>query len=277
MLLFVASFMLCTSFVASVGAACSNPNQQSCSNDYGVNEVYFGTGGALCDPTNPSLSEHSTNYCAKTSVGETGVGNTLGALYQAQAGFNTNREPSLAVLINDSQCTNVNPSTAGSSFNAGNLTTGSVAHVTGNFSVLSYLASGYVVQTVGTAPSYTSGTTHFLTTLSNATPAVGTEGFGMNLVGNTGTGYGASAFGYGVSQLPDATFGFGQASPPNGSLSLGYNAADKFSYRNGDQIAYSNKSSGVTCYFPSYVFSISPATPAGIYTFSQSIVVTSTY
>ena len=250
----------------AIVAACADPSQQSCSSSYGVSETYFGTGGALCDPGDPA-SEHSTNYCAKTSVGETGVGNTLGTVYQAQAGFNTDRLPSLAVMVNDSQCTTVNPSTSGSSFNVGNLTTGSVSHVTANFSVMSYLASGYVVKTRGTAPSYTSGgNTHFLTTLSNATPSAGTEGFGMNLKQNTILG----GFGFNRSQLPDATFGFGEPSS-------GYDTADQFSYTNGAQIASSAKSSGVTCYFPSYVFAISNLTPAGQYSFNQSIVVTSTY
>ena len=261
-----ALLLLCLGLSGSA-AACSNPAQQSCSSSYGVDEVFFGAGGQLCEP---SVSGYSTNFCAKSAVGETGVGNSLGTLYQAQAGFNTSRNPSLALLINDSQCTAVNPSSAGSSFDLGTLMTSTVSHVTGNFSVLSYLASSYVVQTVGTAPSYTSGTTHFLTTLSNATPVAGTEGFGMNLKANTGTGYSGAAFGFNVSQLPDSTFGFGQPS-------AGYNTADKFSYANGAQIAASSKSSGVTCYFPSYVFSISNTTPAGKYTFSQSIVVTSTF
>jgi hypothetical protein len=131
---------------------------------------------------------------------------------------------------------------------------------------MSYLASGYVVQAVGAAPSYTSGSTHFLAALTNAAPSAGTEGFGMNLRANTILG----GFGYDVSQLPDTSFGFGQPS-------AGYDTADQFSYANGAQIAASSKSSGVSCYFPSYVFAISSTTPAGTYTFSQSIVVTSTF
>jgi hypothetical protein len=255
----------------SIALATCGSNQQTCSTGYGVDEFSFGVGGSLCDPSSPSNSEHSTNYCAKTAVGETGTGNSLGTLYQAQAGFNTDRNPSLTLLIDDSQCSALHGGTSGSSFDAGTLTTGSVAHVTGNFSVMSYLTSGYVVKTHGTRPSYTSGgNTHFLTALSNATPSAGTEGFGMNLVANTGSGYGGSAFGFGVSKLPDVTFSFGAAS-------AGYNTADQFSYTDGAQIAASSKSSGVSCYFPSYVFAISNVTPAGKYTFNQSIVVTSTY
>jgi hypothetical protein len=115
-----------------VWAAC-NPNQQSCSPSYGVNEVFFGTGGALCDPSNPSTSEHSANYCAKTSVGELGVGNTASNSYQAQAGFNTNREPSLTFVVNPL------------SIDLGTLAAGSTATTTATFSVETYLARGYQV------------------------------------------------------------------------------------------------------------------------------------
>lgn len=250
--------------------ACSDPTQQSCSSSYGVSQTFFGTGGQVCEP---GTSGYSANYCANSTTGELGVGNTAGTNYQAQVGYNTDRTPSLTLLANDTQCSSISGhgGTAGSSFNVGYLNTSSVAHVTANFSVKSYLANGYVVKTSGTLPSYTTGvSTHFLTALTNATPAAGTEGFGMNLKANTGTGYGGSAFGFDVSQLPDTTFGFG-------APSTGYDTADKFSYANGAQIAASSKSSGVTCYFPSYVFSISNTTPAGQYTFSQSIVVTSTY
>lgn len=244
--------------------ACSDPTQQSCTSTYGVSETFFGTGGQLCDP---GVSGNSANYCAKTSVGELGVGNTLGTVYQAQVGFNTDRLPSLAVLVNDSQCSAVHGGTSGTSFNLGYLSTSSVSHVTANFSVMSYLANSYVVKTHGALPSYTTGgTTHFLSALSNAAPSAGTEGFGMNLKQNTILG----GFGFDRSQLPDSTFGFGEPS-------TGYNTADQFSYSDGAQIASSAKSSGVTCYFPSYVFAISNLTPAGQYMFSQSIVVTSTY
>ncbi len=265
-------------------AACADPNQQTCSSGslggYGVSEIQFGTGGALCDVNSPdqSQSEHSsgsTGYCAKVAVGETGVGftgNTLGGLYQAQAGFNTNREPSLAVLINDTQCSSGHAGTNWSSWDLGTLTTSAVSHVTGNFSVMSYLASNYVVITSGTPPKYTSGgVTHYFNTLSNGSPSAGIESFGMNLAANTG-------FGYGVSPIPDVTFSFGQAasSAQNGGL-RGYNTGDSYSYHDNDEIALSNKSSGVSCYYPSYVYAISRTTPAGTYTFNQSIVVTSTF
>lgn len=260
----VAALALVVGMPTIVSAACPDVNQQSCSSSYGVSETFFGTGGQLCIP---GSSGYSTNYCAKSSVGELGVGNSLGTLYQTQAGFNTNREPSLAVLVNDSGCYGLSGhgGTAGTSFDAGALSTSAEHHVTANFSVLSYLASGYTVQTSGAAPTYAGGP-HTLDTFTGFSSSPGTEQFGMNLVANTIDG----GFGFDVAQEPDTTFGFGQPS-------TNYDTPDTFSYTDGAQIASSSKSSGVTCYFPSYIFNISNVTPAGTYVFNQSIVVTSTF
>lgn len=65
--------------------------QQSSSTNYQVDEVFFGIGG--------ELEACSGSYCSKQSAGETGVGNTKSANYQAQGGFNTNREPSLSLIV----------------------------------------------------------------------------------------------------------------------------------------------------------------------------------
>jgi len=101
-------FILAATLAFSFGAvkfvqACAD-NETSCSTTYGVSETYFGNGGSLCAPGDPG-SEHSTNYCAKTGIGEAGVGNPVGTAYQARAGFNTDRTPSLTLNINDPSCT----------------------------------------------------------------------------------------------------------------------------------------------------------------------------
>src|SRR6202012_4988866 len=105
---------------------------QSSSPNYQVNEVFFGAGGALNDC--------STNYCAKESLGETGVGKTSSTNYSAQAGFNTNRAPFLQFIVN------------GTNTNIGVLSTSSTATTTGTFSVKNYLSSGYQVVTVSNPP-----------------------------------------------------------------------------------------------------------------------------
>src|SRR4051812_4600655 len=98
---------------------------QSSSSNYQVNEVFFGSGGAL--------DVCSTNYCAKQSVGETGVGNVASPNYQAQAGFNTDRTPYLQFIVN------------GVNTDVGVLSTGSTTTTTATFSVKNYLSSGYSV------------------------------------------------------------------------------------------------------------------------------------
>ena len=245
---------------SAIASACTG-GQQTCSTGYGVDEAFFGTGGLLCDPSNPSLSEHSATYCAKTAAGEQTVGNTTGTSFQAQAGFNTNRDPSLTVVVNDAQCADF----GSASKNLGILSTGSASFTSVNFSVKSYLAGGYTVVTSGQAPTYSSGTSHTLATMSGGTSVPGTEQFGINLVANT-----TPAVGNNVQQLPDSTFGFG-------SVAAGYGTANHFKYNNGDQIASSTRSSGTTCYDISYLFNISNTTPAGVYTFNQSVVATSTF
>ncbi len=238
--------------VTGTSWACTNA--QTCSTNYQLNEAFFGNGGSLD-------STCSGHYCAKQSAGETTVGNPSSTNYQARAGFNTDRTPSLTLLVNDSQCPSYN-----TGVNLGYLSTTTPTTGTVNFSVKSYLASSYTVTTVGTPPKSNGTPSHtFAALTSGGTSSPGTEQFGINLVANTSPGVGSNP-----SQLPDSTFGFGQAA-------TGYNTANTFKYNNGDTIAKSLKSSGTTCYVMSYLFNISGVTPDGVYTFNQSVVATSTF
>jgi hypothetical protein len=239
----------------ATGTSWACTNAQTCSTSYQLNEAFFGNGGSL-DTT------CSGAYCAKQSLGETGVGNSASTNYQIQAGTNTYRTPSLTLLINDSRCPDYN-----AGVNLGYLSASTPKTGNANFSVQSYLASGYIVTTVGTPPS--SATGHQITPITTSgggTSSAGTEQFGINLVHNTSP----------------ATFGNNPAAPSgsinsNGAASGNYANAGKFYYNNGDTIASSNKSSGTTCYDISYLFNISNVTPAGVYTFNQAVVVTSTF
>ncbi len=237
--------------------------QQASSTNYSVNEAFFGTGGQLCDP---GVSGNSTNYCAKTSAGELGVGNTSSTNYQAQGGFNTNREEYIELVMNNAtEC----GTTASLTQNLGILSTSTRATTMMYFSVKTYLSnSGYVVRTVGAAPTVTSGASHTLATPNSGagTNPAGTEQFGINLVANT-----TPAIGVNPVQYPSGSYSFGQAA-------TGYDTANSFRYVNGEAIANSNgKSSGTTCYTMSYLFNINGRTPAGEYKFNQSLVATSTY
>lgn len=248
---------------AIASAACAlNPNQQSCSGGYGVSEVFFGTGGQLCEP---GVSGTSANYCAKSAVGETGVGNTASNSYQAQAGFNTNREPSLTLCVYKSSCGD------NTTINLGTLNPGTTATTTAGFSVETYLASGYVVATASLPPQ--NGAYTMKTPPSAAVSDTTQEQFGINLCANTSPGTLS-----GVSSDPVCqTAGFCKLSAL--AIAANYNIPNEYYYPSGgsDTLATSSSSTGVTKFTISYIFNTTNVTPGGTYVFNQVIVATSTF
>lgn len=244
--------------LSSVAHASCTSSQQSCSTNYGVGETYFGSGGnAGCS------TEGSTHYCVQSSAGDLSIGNSTNGVssgkYQIQAGgTNTSRAPSLALVVN-----------AATTPDLGYLQTASVKTDTATFSVQSYLAGSYIVQTVGNPP--TNNTGHQLapiTTSGGGSSSAGTEQFGINLTANTSP----------------ATMGAGPSCQVSGfcnlstiTLPTNYGTANQYYYHNGDTIASSASSSSQTNYTISYIFNISPNTPDGQYTLNQAIVVTSTF
>ncbi len=224
--------------------------QQSSSNTYQINEVFFGTGGELnaCS---------GNQYCAKQSAGELTVGNTKGNLFQAQAGFNTDRTPWIEVEVTKAVV------------NLGTVTATSTGFDYAAFTVKAYLTDGYVVQVYGPTPT-NSG--RAIAAPSTATPSTaGTEQFGMNLTDNTTPNIGANPV-----QRPDSTFSFGVANSNVGTDEV-YNSPDNFKYESGDVIALSQTSSGFTDYTISYIMNISDITPGGTYATGQAIVATGTF
>ncbi len=220
--------------------------QQSQSSSYQINEAFFGTGG--------DLNACSGSYCTKQSAGELTVGNTKSTSYQAQAGFNTDRTPWIEAAIIGSP-----------SVDLGVLETASTKTGTVQFSVKSYLSSGYVVQIYGSAPT-NSG--HALSAMTGVASSVGTEQFGMNLVANTTPPVGSN-----LSHDPDypsEPFSFG-------TVDAAYSTANAFKYNSTDTIASSTSSSSYTMYTISYIANISPVTPGGTYATNQTIVATATY
>src|SRR5947208_3565421 len=138
---------------------------QSSSSNYRVEESYFGSGG--------ELDAQSTNYRAKQAAGESAVGNTASANYQAFAGFNTTDKPYLELNV------------TGTNTDLGYLDTNNVKTATGSFYVRAWLASGYVVRTESDSPVNPSGG-HYLTPFAVPTASLpGTEQFGINVVRNT--------------------------------------------------------------------------------------------
>jgi len=232
---------------------------QSSSTNYQVNETFFGTGG--------ELNASSTNYQSKQSAGELTVGALRSTIYSAQAGFNTDRTPYIAIA------------TLTPSVDIGVLDVSRPNVGTAQFWVRAYLADGYVVQSYGGPPS--NGSHTMATSATGLTSSPGTEQFGINLAANnnlsgamTGTPLASVGnFGSAPTQYPNYTpdpFGFG-------AVDSDYTTANSFRYSNGDAIAYSTRSSSDTTFTISYLFNISPVTPAGTYTMQHSIVATATY
>lgn len=222
--------------------------QQSQSSNYQLNEVFFGSGG--------SLESCSGSYCSKQSAGELTVGNTASTNFQAQTGFNTNREEFIEVGV-----TNGN-------VDMGVLATDDTKAGTAEFYVKSYLAHGYVVQSYGNPP--TNAGHSFAAPTAPATSTLGVEQFGINLVSNTLSNATPGTFGSLPVQDPDNTFSFG-------SVAAGYNTANQFQYEPGEVIAQSASSSGFTRFTISYIMNISPVTPGGTYSMNHVIVATSSF
>lgn len=220
---------------------------QASSNNYQLNEVFFGSGG--------ELNACSASYCSKQSAGETAVGQTCsnGATgYCAQAGFNTDRTPYIEFT------------TSNTSVDLGTLTANTTKTANATFSVKAYLSHGYSVINASDPPSNNSYTMQTL--IIPAPSAAGVEQFGMNLVANTNP----VTFGADPSHNPDNTFSFGQ-------VAADYSASDNYKYVKGDTAAFSTASSSATTYTASYIFNVSNVTPGGAYVMRHVLVATATY
>jgi hypothetical protein len=210
----------------------------STSTNYKVTETQFGSGS--------SLHDCSTNYCAKTSAGDTVVGRSKSTNYSAQLGFNTSDVPLLEVI------------TTGGTQNMGVLDATTTGTATNIIKIRNYLSSGYVLQITGPAPNQG---IHTLTTLATpSTSSQGTEQFGINLVANTTPSVGAAPV-----QVPSSTFSFG-------TIASDYSTSNLFKYIDGDVVAQSFSSSGETDYTMSMIINVSSATPGGRYNGSFSAV-----
>jgi hypothetical protein len=238
------SVALVVVLVPSVASATCASGAQTCSTTYQVNEAFFGSGG--------ELGACSTSYCSKQSAGETAVGNTASSNFQAQAGFNTNREPYIEFTVSS---TNIN---------LGELAATSSKTATATFDVKAYLSQGYQVVNASDPPVNGSYTMQAMTVPASST--TGTEQFGINLVANTSP----VSFGANPVKLPDSTFAYGQ-------IDSQYSAPNSYKYAKGDTVAYSTQSTSDTLFTVSYLFNISNVTPGGEYVLHHVLVATATY
>jgi hypothetical protein len=206
-----------------------------------------------------------TSYKGRATAGDTAVGIVNGTTYQAVGGFTTSEVPELEVI-------------AGSlNLDLGSASTSNTLVGTGQFGVRTYLAQGYTVYINGVPPRQESGYT--MNALATQTGSVlGTEQFGINLRQNVCATVNSSCaspetppnFGANPAQVPDSSFSYG-------TYNSNYGTANQFRYVNGDAIAQSSSSSGVTNYTISYMVNISSVTKAGVYTFNHSVNVVGTY
>jgi hypothetical protein len=249
-------FVVGLGFIIALGFAGTASAAQSSSTHYSVTETQIGSGS--------SLHDCSTNYCAKTSVGDLTDGRASSANYSAQLGFNTSAEPVLEVEVD------------GGSQDMGVLDNSHTGTAVNTIKVRSYLSSGYVLQITGASPSQG---THSLKTMSPAdcpcTSQPGTEQFGINLADNTSPNIGALPV-----QVPSGSFSYGSVvsgqdtvngTNPNSDHAY-FDATDMFVYQDGDVVAHSLSSTGETDYTMSMIINVSDVTPGGRYTGVYSAV-----
>jgi len=220
--------------------------QQSSSTNYEVNEFIFGAGGSI-DPA-------SSNYSALATIGATAVGNLSSTNFQAYGGFQTTDEPFLELIV------------TATTIDMGVLDDSTTGSGTATFSVKSYLASGYTVTSTG-APPTLAGDTEFIDALASQTASTqGTSQFGFNLTSNTTP----TTFGVDPVQVPSGVFSFGAADN-------NYDDTNLYRYVDGEQIAFSNSSSGETDYTIAYIMNVNAIEAAGTYIMNHSIIATSTF
>jgi hypothetical protein len=136
-----------------------------------------------------------------------------------------------------------------------------------DFEVRAYVSHGYSASIVGPPPRLRSApTAKQLTAMSTrAVSSPGIEQYGVNLRANTTPSVGSA-----MQQIPDSSFSFGYATAD-------YNVPNEFKYVDGDVIARSDKSSGYTRYFISFIANVGPNTPGGEYFTSHTVVVLANY
>lgn len=219
--------------------------QSSSSSNFRVDEYFIGPGG--------ENDINSTNYNARATLGDAGVGNSASGNYQLYGGFTTTNEPHLELTV------------TAAIVDFGELDSTITGSGNATFSVRSYLNSGYSITTSGAGLE--NGNGDLIAPLASAAVStVGTEQFGINLVSNSLP----SAFGTNPVQVPGVDFSFGAAA-------VGYNSSNTYKYVDGDVIATSDQSSGQTDYTISYIVNVGPNTPSGLYTMKHFVVATPTF
>jgi hypothetical protein len=234
-------FVFSLAVVLSMGfVGTATATTTSTSTHYSVTETQFGGGS--------QQHQCSATYCAKSSAGDTAVGNASSTNYSAQFGSNTTDQPLLQVQTGGT-----------STHDLGVIDSDRTAVASSALTVRTYLMQGYGIELTGSSPSQG---THAILPLSIPTESQpGHEQFGVNLVANT-----------------DPVIGTDPTLQPSGESALqyiasGYSQANKFKYIPGDMLAENFQQSGEISYTLSMILNVSNVTPGGQYKGSFSAVV----
>lgn len=232
--------ILCNVFLAPVSA------QVPSSTNYSVQESGFSSGS--------SINSSSASYSARLSAGDLAVGQSESTLFQTYAGPINPSEEYVELVI---------PATT---VDMGVLDPGTPGTGTAVFSARAYLNDDYIIVSPRDPPTSEGG--HVFAGITTAAAFSATdEQFGMNLVANTAP----VTQGADPDPQPNASFAYGEAAP-------GYDTANTYQYNAGDTIARSQtRGYGETIYTISYIMNADSATPAGLYTMEQDLVITATF
>ena len=219
----------------------------SYSNDYELQETALG--GIGYKGSQLAIPKSADYQLEQSSGGILGFGTSADSTLQIKAGHTNTAFPALSFGV-------VSPDV-----DFGTFSPTSTAIGTASFEASDYTSYGYVVEILGSAPSFD---THTISSIYPAgTSEAGIEQFGINLVANTSP----VSFGAGPNH---GQFGYGS---PTGN----YSNTNNYQFLSGDNIASAPQTSGLTIYTISYIVNVSSITPAGPYTGSQTLICTATY
>lgn len=251
--------------LATAGGAFSASDPTMTSTSYSATETELG-GSGCTQVSGVYKCGTSTNYSLDpatddggSDLGATAVGNSASINYQTNSGFDTTAQPGLIMSVNTG------------SINFGPLSTVSKVVQTASFSVRDYTSYGYIVQVIGTPPTYSGHQLAPMTGnagLGGDSSSAGTEQFGFNLVSDALIGGSSNP----VCQA--ATFCSGVAG--DGST-LKYTVDSRFRFSSGETVASGSQSSGETDYTMTFVANMSTLTPSGVYTGNLTLVATGSY
>jgi hypothetical protein len=220
--------------------------QTPSSSNYSVEESSFSSGS--------NIDANSASYNAQVAAGNLGVGSAFSSNYGVYAGPINPNEEYLEMVVDVA------------TIDLGTLTDSATSTGVGTFYVRSYLNSSYTVVTISDPPTSENGDV-LNGMASTASPSIGTEQFGINLVNNTTPNIGNDPV-----PDPSATFANGQAA-------TGYDVVDQFRYVQGEVIAENGGAPawGQTNFTISYMVNISGVTEAGLYSMRHEFVAITTF